>query len=270
MMLDWFTILLLGLVEGITEFIPVSSTGHLIIAGHLLGYEGERAATFEIFIQLGAILAVVFLYKDTFLQLFTRRRARGMAGTHGLLMLVLTTLPILVVGFLLHGIIKKYLFNNTNVVAIGLAVGGVAIILIERWRPRPRCYGLGALRWREALTVGLFQCLAVWPGTSRAAATILGGMLIGIERKTAAEYSFLAAVPAMCAAVGYDLLKSRSILHASDIPAFAVGFVVAFIAAAIAVKGFIRLLGSSTLSAFGWYRMVVALGIFFLLGSGHK
>jgi undecaprenyl-diphosphatase len=270
MMIDWFTILLLGLVEGLTEFIPVSSTGHLIIAGHLLGYEGERAATFEIFIQLGAILAVVFLYKDTFLQLFTRRRARGMAGTHGLLMLVLTTLPILVVGFLLHGVIKKYLFNNTNVVAIGLAVGGVAIILIERWRPRPRCYGLESLRWREALTIGLFQCLAVWPGTSRAAATILGCMLIGIERKTAAEYSFLAAVPAMCAAVGYDLLKSRSILHASDIPAFAVGFVVAFIAAAIAVKGFIRLLGSSTLSAFGWYRMVVALGIFFLLGPGQK
>ena len=141
-------------------------------------------------------------------------------------MLALTTLPILVVGFLLHGIIKTYLFNNTNVVAIGLAVGGVAIVLIERWRPRPRCYELGALRWREALTVGLFQCLAVWPGTSRAAATILGGMLIGIERKTAAEYSFLAAVPAICAAVGYDLFKSRSILHTSDIPAFAVGFVV--------------------------------------------
>ena len=269
-MLDWLTILLLGLVEGITEFIPVSSTGHLIIAGYLLGYEGERAATFEIFIQLGAILAVVFLYKDTFLQLFTRRQARGLAGTHGLLMLALTTLPILVVGFLLHGIIKKYLFNNTNVVAIGLAVGGVAIILIERWQPRPRCYGLGALRWREALTVGLFQCLAVWPGTSRAAATILGGMLIGVERKTAAEYSFLAAVPAMCAAVGYDLLKSRSILQTSDIPGFALGFVVAFIAAAIAVKGFIRLLGSHTLRAFGWYRIVVALGIFFLLGSGPK
>jgi undecaprenyl-diphosphatase len=269
-MMDWLTILLLGLVEGITEFIPVSSTGHLIITGHLLGYEGERAATFEIFIQLGAILAVVFLYKDTFLQLFTRRRARGLAGTHGVLMLALTTLPILVVGFLLHGIVKKYLFNNTNVVAIGLGVGGVAIVLLERWRPRTRCYGLGALRWRDALTVGLFQCLAVWPGTSRSAATILGGMLIGIERKTAAEYSFLAAVPALCAAVGYDLLKSRSILYATDMPGFAIGFVVAFIAAAITVKGFIRLLGSHTLSAFGWYRIVVALGIFFLLDSGPK
>jgi undecaprenyl-diphosphatase len=269
-MIDWCTILLLGLVEGITEFIPVSSTGHLIVAGHLLGYEGERAATFEIFIQLGAILAVVFLYKDTFLQLFTHQRERGLAGPHGLLLLSLTTLPILVVGFLLHGIVKKYLFNNINVVAIGLGVGGVAIVLIERWRPQARCYALGALRWRDALTVGLFQCLAVWPGTSRAAATILGGMLVGIERKTAAEYSFLAAVPALCAAVGYDLFKSRSILHASDIPAFAVGFVVAFLAAAVAVRGFIRLLGSHTLSAFGWYRIVVALGIFFLLGTGQK
>src|SRR5215510_3848854 len=148
-MIAWCTIVILGLVEGITEFIPVSSTGHLIVAGHLLGYEGERAATFEIFIQLGAILSVVFLYKDTFLQLFTRQRGRGLAGPHGLLLLALTTLPILVVGFLLHSSIKQYLFNNTNVVAIGLGVGGVAIVLIERWRPRTRCYGLGALRWRE-------------------------------------------------------------------------------------------------------------------------
>src|SRR5713226_4238159 len=113
-MTEWLSVLILGVVEGITEFIPVSSTGHL------LGYEGERAATFEIFIQLGAILAVVFLYKDTFLGLFTRRRSRGLAGTHGLLLLSLTTLPILVVGFLLHGMVKTYLFNNTNVVAIGL------------------------------------------------------------------------------------------------------------------------------------------------------
>jgi undecaprenyl-diphosphatase len=269
-MTEWLSVLILGVVEGITEFIPVSSTGHLIVAGHLLGYEGERAATFEIFIQLGAILAVVFLYKDTFLGLFTRRRSRGLAGTHGLLLLSLTTLPILMVGFLLHGMVKKYLFNNTNVVAIGLGVGGIAIVLIERWRPRTRRYGLGALRWREALTVGLFQCLAVWPGTSRSAATILGGMLVGVERKTAAEYSFLAAVPALCAAVGYDLLKSRSILHASDIPAFAIGFVVAFVAAAVSVKGFLRLLGSHTISAFGWYRIVVALLIFLLLGPGQR
>ena len=269
-MIDWFTVVILGLVEGLTEFIPVSSTGHLIVVGHLLGYEGERAATFEIFIQLGAILAVLFLYKDTFLQLFTRQRGRGLAGPHGLLLLALTTLPILAVGFLLHGIIKTYLFNNPGVVAIGLGVGGVAIVLIERWRPRARCYALGALRWRDALAVGLFQCLALWPGTSRAAATILGGMLVGIERKTAAEYSFLAAVPALCAAVGYDLFKSRSILHASDIPTFAVGFIVAFLSATVAVKGFIRLLGSHTLSPFGWYRIVVALGIFFLLGPGQK
>ena len=269
-MTEWLLVLILGLVEGVTEFIPVSSTGHLIVVGHLLGFEGERAATFEIFIQLGAILAVVFLYKDVFIQLFTRRRSTGVAGPHGILLLALTTLPILVSGFVLHGYIKHYLFNNPAVVAIGLGVGGVAILLIERWLPPVKRYGLGTLRWQDALCVGLCQCLALWPGVSRAGATILGGMLIGIERKTAAEYSFLAAVPAMCAAVGYDLLKSRNILQTSDIPAFALGFVVAMVSAALMVKVFIRLLGSHTLSPFGWYRIVVALAIFLWLGAEQR
>jgi len=268
-MAEWLLILILGLVEGITEFIPVSSTGHLIVAGHILGFEGERAKTFEIFIQLGAILAVVFLYKDTFLGLFTRRHTGGFAGFHGLLLLALTTLPISVSGLLLHGYIKKYLFAPT-IVAIGLGVGGIAILLVERWLPRVKRFSLGALRWHDALTVGLFQCLALWPGTSRAAATIIGAMLIGIDRKTAAEYSFLAAVPAMCAAVGYDLWKSRSILSTADIPAFTLGFVVAMVSAALMVKGFLRLLGSYTLSPFGWYRIVVALAIFLLLGPGQR
>ncbi|MBM3223303.1 MAG: undecaprenyl-diphosphate phosphatase [Candidatus Tectomicrobia bacterium] len=263
-MTDWVTIVLLGIIEGLTEFLPVSSTGHLIIAGHLLGFKGERAATFEIFIQLGAILAVVVLYKDVFRQLFSRQPGRGLAGPHGIGLLALTTAPILLLGFLLHGIIKHYFFNNTSVVALGLAVGGVAMLLIERWRPRTRRDGLGALRWTDALTVGLCQCLALWPGTSRAASTILGGMLIGIERKTAAEYSFLAAVPALCAAVGYDLFKSRHILQTTDIPAFAVGFVIAFITAIVAIKGFIRLLSSHTLYAFGWYRLLLAVLIMLL------
>jgi undecaprenyl-diphosphatase len=263
-MAEWLTILILGLVEGMTEFIPVSSTGHLIVAGHVLGFEGESAKTFEIFIQLGAILAVVFLYKDTFLGLFTGHRTRGVVGFHGLLLLALTTLPALVVGALAHGYIKKYLFN-THTVALGLGVGGVAILLVELALPRARRDGLGTLRWREALIVGLFQCLALWPGTSRSAATIVGGMIAGMERKTAAEYSFLAAVPLMCAAVAFDLFKSREILHAADVPVFALGFVVSLISAAVAVKGFLRLLGAYTLSAFGWYRIIIAPIIWFLL-----
>lgn len=263
-MAAWLTILILGLVEGITEFIPVSSTGHLIVAGHVLGFEGEAAKTFEIFIQLGAILAVVFLYKDTFLGLFTNHRSRGVAGFHGLLLLALTTLPALVVGAITHGYIKKYLFN-THTVALGLGVGGVAILLVELVLPRARRYGLGTLRWHDAVIVGLFQCLSLWPGTSRAAATIVGGMIAGLERQTAAEYSFLVAVPVMCAAVAFDLFKSRAILHAADVPVFALGFVVSFIAAAVAVKGFIRLLGSYTLSGFGWYRIIIAPLIWFFL-----
>jgi len=263
-MTEWLTVLILGLVEGLTEFIPVSSTGHLIVAGHLLGFAGERAATFDMFIQLGAILAVVFLYKDTFLGLFTSRRSTGVAGFHGLVLLALTTVPALVVGGLSHGYIKRHLFNPQTV-AIGLGLGGLAILLVERWLPRTRLYGLGALRWREALLVGLFQCLALWPGTSRSAATIIGGMLAGIDRKTAAEYSFLAAVPVMCAAVAFDLFKSRGILQASDVPVFALGFVVSFVSAAVAVKGFLRLLGSLTLGGFGWYRIVIAPLIWWLL-----
>ncbi|MGE3541180.1 MAG: undecaprenyl-diphosphate phosphatase [Candidatus Tectimicrobiota bacterium] len=266
-MAEWLIAVILGVVEGVTEFLPISSTGHLILAGHLLGFTGERAATFEVFIQLGAILAIVVLYKNTFLRLFARGYTRGVIGTHGMMLLALTTLPILVSGFLLHRLIKTYLFHSPLVVALGLGVGGVAIVLIERWRPRPTLYGLNTLRWQDALMIGLFQCLALWPGTSRAAATILGGMLIGLERKTAAEYSFLAAVPALCAAVVYDMYKSRNLLHASDLEMFALGFVVAFLAAILTVRGFIRLLGSYTLRGFGWYRIVVALGILILLGA---
>jgi len=263
-MAAWLTVLILGLVEGITEFIPVSSTGHLIVAGHMLGFAGESAKTFEIFIQLGAILAVVFLYQDTFLGLFTGHRSRGVVGLHGLLLLALTTLPPLVVGAIAHGYIKRYLFN-TQTVAIGLGVGGVAMLLVELVLPRARRDGLGTLRWRDALLVGLFQCLALWPGTSRSAATIVGGMIAGMGRKTAAEYSFLAAVPLMFAAVAFDLFKSRGVLHASDVPIFALGFVVSLIAAAVTVKGFLRLLGSHTLSVFGWYRMAIAPLIWFFL-----
>ncbi len=182
MTIDWLTAGILGVVEGVTEFLPVSSTGHLILVGHLLGFEGARAATFEIFIQLGAILAIVFLYKETFIRLFARGYTRGVIGLHGLMLLALTTLPILLSGFLLHGLIKQYLFNNPLVVAIGLGIGGIAIVLVEHWRPQALLYGLQTLRWKEALLIGLFQCLALWPGTSRAAATILGGMLIGLER----------------------------------------------------------------------------------------
>ena len=252
--------ILIGLVEGMTEFIPVSSTGHMIVFGRLIAFEGARAATFEIFIQLGAILAVVIIYKDRFFKLLSLERGKGFSGLDGMMLLVLTTIPALFVGLTVHSYIKTYLFNPMTV-AIGLGVGGVVMIVAENKLPKPEKTNLDLLKWRDALLIGLFQCLAMWPGVSRSASTILGGMLIGIERKTAAEYSFLAAVPVMCAATIYDVYKSRDFLSASDIPLFVVGFVVSFFSAWLAVKFFIRLLGSHTLKPFGWYR----IGVTFLI-----
>ncbi|MDB5048388.1 MAG: Undecaprenyl-diphosphatase [Fibrobacteres bacterium] len=270
---------IIGIIEGLTEFIPVSSTGHMIIAGHLLGFTGPRADAFEIFIQLGAILAVVGLYRERFLDLIPGRApnaraiaeaggksgtgdrldagAPGFVGWRGLGLLALTTFPALVAGKLAHHYIKEHLFNPITV-AVGLAVGGVGLILVEIFRPAPKKTGLDSLGWKEALSVGLFQCFALWPGMSRAGSTIIGGMLTGIDRKTTAEYSFLAAVPLMFAATFYDLYKSREFLHASDAPLFALGFVVSLVSAWFAIRFFIRFLANHTLKGFGWYRIAVA------------
>ena len=269
--MDIFQAIILGVVEGLTEFIPVSSTGHLIIAGHFLGLVGEKAATFEVFIQLGAILAVVFLYKDRFLGLISLKKTNNFSGINGLLLLGLTTLPALVFGALAHSYIKRNLFNMTTV-ALGLGIGGVIMLLIERQYARQRATtvpreGIDHLSFKDALAIGFFQSLALWPGVSRSGATIVGGIILGIHRKTAAEYSFLAAVPLMCAAVIFDLIKSvrdagsGALLSASDAPVFAIGFIVAFFSALLAIRYFIRLLGQVSLRPFGWYRIAVAVFI---------
>jgi undecaprenyl-diphosphatase len=257
-MTEIMQIIILGVVEGLTEFIPVSSTGHLIIVGHLIGFVGEKAATFDVFIQLGAILAVVFLYKERFLSLLSfENKPDAFSGRHGLLLLATTTLPALVIGALVHSYIKRYLFGPTTV-AIGLGIGGVIMIFIEGRRKVEQRAGLHTLRVKDALAIGFFQCLAMWPGVSRSGATMVGGMLMGIERKTAAEYSFLAAVPVMAAATVFDLYKAASLLT-HDYLTFLAGFGISFIAAMIAVKTFIKLLGKITLKPFGWYRIGIAL-----------
>ena len=265
MSFNWPTVIvvaaLLGVVEGLTEFIPVSSTGHLILAGDLLGFEslvGEgRAKTFEIFIQLGAILAVVVAYPRRFGGLLRLGDNSGFTGLRGLSLLLLTSLPAGLLGLLARGPIRDHLFQPLTV-AVGLAAGAVWILAVERWPPRERCAGLDQLRWQDALAVGLFQCLALWPGMSRSSSTILGGMMLGIERKTAAEYSFFAAVPLLTAASLYELYKSRSVLRAEDVPCFAVGFVVSYLFAWLSVRYFIRFLSQHTLAVFGWYRLAVA------------
>jgi undecaprenyl-diphosphatase len=189
----------------------------------------------------------------------------GFAGRRGIILLGLTTLPALVLGFVTHRFIKTYLFTPVTV-ALALGIGGVGILVVERFLPRIKKSGLDALNYRDAVVVGLFQCLALWPGMSRSASTIVGGMAIGIGRGTAAQYSFLAAVPIMFAATAFDLYKSLPILQGSDVPMFGIGFVVSFLAAWSAIKFFLRFLGSHTLKPFGWYRIIVALAVLWLLG----
>jgi undecaprenyl-diphosphatase len=258
---------ILGLVEGLTEFIPVSSTGHLILADHLLGFQKlvdsdpkvakEIADAFEVFIQLGAVLAVVLAYPRRFTGLLRLRENQGFSGLRGIGLLVLTTLPAAVVGLTFRHFIKDHLFNSTGV-ATSLLVGGLWILIVERLRLVPRREGLDAITWRDALHVGLFQCLALWPGMSRSAATILGGMIGGLERRTATEYSFFAAVAVIPAAGLFELYKALPYLRAAHVLVFVIGTLVSFVSAWAAVQFLIRYVSQHTLSAFGWYRLVLA------------
>jgi undecaprenyl-diphosphatase len=269
---SWMVAVILGIVEGLTEFLPVSSTGHLIVVGSLLGFVGERAASFEVVIQLGAILSVVLLYWRRFVRLVPVRRrsligARStLDGWAGLWRIGFATAPALLVGYLARHSIKAELFNP-EAVTLALAVGGGAILLAERYVSRRHSDTLDALTLGQAFGIGLFQVLALWPGTSRAAATIVGGMLLGLDRKGAAEFSFLIAVPVLFAASGYELIKMRSQLAFEDFLQLAVGFIVSFIVALIAVKGFVRFLEHGKLTPFAWYRIIVA-PVFYYLTRG--
>ena len=261
---------ILGVIEGLTEFIPVSSTGHLIIAGHVLGFVGEKASSFEVVIQLGAVLSVVFLYWRTFLELIPSGSASGarssLQGWSGLWRIAIATLPALAAAYLGRHVIKEKLFTP-EAVTWALAIGGAAILLAERIVSRRRSNSLETLTLMQALGVGLFQVLALWPGTSRAAATIIGGMLVGLDRKSAAEFSFLIAVPIMLAATGYELIEMRNAFDRQDAAQFSVGFVVSFLVALIAVAGFVRFLERGRLTPFAWYRIIVA-PVFYFLSRG--
>ena len=266
-MSDLLIAIVLGIVEGLTEFVPVSSTGHLIVVGHLLGFTGERADTFEVVIQLGAILAVAVLYRRRLLSILMLGDATGVRGRRGLLLLSLTTLPALVLGAALRDVITGRLFSPATV-ALGWGVGGVGLLLVERYRPPPRKAALDSLDTRDAVLIGVFQCLALWPGVSRAAATIGGAMVLGVDRRSAAEYSFLAALPVISAATAFELYSSRDTLTAGDLPMFATGFLVAFLVAFVAVRLFTRVLATSTLRPYGWYRIAAASALALAIGVG--
>ena len=252
---------MLGLVEGATEFIPVSSTGHLIIVSDWLHLMDERIKTFDIFIQLGAILAIVWLYRQR-LSLTVRSAGRDRTSRRFLLNLLLGFVPAAAVGFLAHDWIKARLFNPA-VVAWALVIGGVLMLIIERWAPRPRVQQVSELVPATAFGIGVAQILSLIPGTSRSGATIMGGYVLGLSRVAATEFSFFLAIPIMLAATCYELLKSWSTLAPTDLPMFAVGFVVSFASALVVVKAFLTYVSGHSFAVFAWYR--IGFGILLLI-----
>ena len=260
---------LLGLVEGATEFIPVSSTGHLILVGDWLGFNDERAKTFDIFIQLGAILAVAWLYRQRVARL---ARVWGGAPEDRRLVvnLLLAFVPAAAVGFLTHHWIKAYLFTPW-VVATALVLGGVAILVIEALEVRLRVPAMDDIPPRTALGIGIAQCLSLVPGVSRSGATIMGGLILGLSRTAATEFSFFLAIPIMLAATTFDLAKSQSALSPADLPLFAVGFVTSFFSALLVVKLFVRYVSHHSFAAFAWYRIIfgaLLLGYYYSQSTG--
>lgn len=253
----WLKAVILGVVEGVTEFIPVSSTGHLIVVADWLGWTDERAKTFEIFIQLGAILSIVWLYRAR-LGHAARRMGTDPSSRRFVASLAIAFLPAAIAGFLAHGFIKERLFSPT-VVAVALIAGGVAILLIERLRPPMRIDDAESVPAATALGIGLAQVLSLIPGTSRSGATIMGGYCLGLSRRAATEFSFFLAIPVMLAATTYDLYKGREALAGPDVPIFAIGFVVSFVAALVVVRGFVEFVSRWSFAAFAYYRIAFGL-----------
>lgn len=256
--------LVLGLVEGATEFIPVSSTGHLIIASDWLAFTGEQANTFAVFIQLGAILAIVWLYREKVGRVVSTWH-RSPESRRFIVNLAIAFLPAAIVGLLVHGWIKVYLFNPLTVAA-ALVVGGLAILVIERWAPETPIQDMDHLPYRTALGIGLAQVLALFPGVSRSGATIMGAYGLGCSRRVATEFSFFLAIPVMVAATLFDLWESRTGLSGADVPVFAVGFLVSFLSALVVVRVFLRFVSNHTFLPFAWYR--IAFGGLLLLYYG--
>lgn len=251
-------IILLGIVEGLTEFLPVSSTGHLILASELLGYKATEDATFNIAIQTGAILAVLVAYYRRF-KLVLGGLFSGDAGAWAFTRNVLLGfVPAAIIGLLLIETIEAML-ETPVVVAWALIIGGVAILIIERLSKHVTATSVEAMRPRAALGVGFIQCIAMIPGVSRSGATIMGGLLLGLDRKTAAEFSFFLAVPTLAGATVLLLWKNRETLSGDDIGAIGIGFVVSFIVALAVVKGFVAIVGRYGFAPFAWYRIVAGI-----------
>lgn len=248
---------IIGIVEGLTEFLPVSSTGHMILVGSMLGFEGEKASVFEVFIQLGAILSVFFIYKDKFVNMLRPQKLNIYGGGLTIQHVLMGIVPVMGIGYLLHKPIKTYLFSPYTVI-IGLVLGAILMLAAERFGRHPITTSVDKMTLKQAFWVGFFQVLALWPGFSRSGSTISGGLLLGMSRKAAADFSFIIAAPLMGVACVYDFLKIWKMLDMADLEFFAIGFFVAFVVAYISVVWFLRFLNNSTLASFAYYRFILA------------
>jgi undecaprenyl-diphosphatase len=252
--------IILGIVEGVTEFIPVSSTGHLILATELLGFDADKWSAFNVIIQLGAILAIVVLYWRTFWAVLEGMLKGNPVSWRFVRNILIAFLPSAILGFLLINKIEA-LLGNGLVVAIALILGGVAILVIERMVRRSDIVGVADMPLRTVIGVGLIQCLSMIPGVSRSGATILGGLSLGVERRTAAEFSFFLAIPTMLGATTLELVKHHDSLMAGasgvGFGTVAVGFVVSFLVAIVVVKAFVAYISRHGFAPFGWYRIAV-------------
>ena len=257
---------ILGIIEGLTEFIPVSSTGHLIVGGEILGRTSENGHVFDIFIQTGAILAVIWVHRLRVLSLaigfFTNTHERLMG-----LKIIAAFIPAAIAGVLLHGFIKATLFNPW-VVAIALILGGFAMLAIERRAPTPTATTMDGISMKTAFGIGLCQLAALIPGVSRAGATLVGAQFLGVERKAATEFSFFLAIPTIIGASAYDFYKNLDHLSSNDIPVFAIGTITAFISGLIVVRGLVAYVGKYGFTPFAYYRIVFGALVLTLLTTG--
>jgi undecaprenyl-diphosphatase len=260
---EWLHATLLGLLEGLTEFIPVSSTAHLLLAQKALGLTGPSWDTFTVLIQLGAILAVVAIY---FQRLFgvLLRAPKDPEARRFITAVIVATIPALGLGFVLHDFIKTVLFESPKLICWSL-IGGVVLVIVDRWQPRAFITDAMKFPILRAFGVGVFQCLALIPGASRSGSTIVGALLLGADKKAAAEFSFFLAIPTMVAAFGYDLLKSYKTISADDAGIIAIGFVVSFISGLLVIRTMLGFVQKRGYGIFGVWRIVVGvLGLMFL------
>lgn len=252
---DWLLALALGVLEGLTEFIPVSSTGHLLLAGHFLGFE-STGRTFEVVIQLGAVLAILAVYWGKLVHV-ARTAPRDPAARRFVLSVLLAFLPAALLGLLLHDLIKEVLFETPALIATMLVLGGIVLLLVDRLLPPTRLNEADRLPLPTSLGIGLFQCLALVPGVSRSGATIVGALSLGVGRRAAAEFSFFLSLPTMAGAVTLDLWESRSLLAWDDLGLIALGFGAAFLTGLLVVRGLLDFVGRHGFAAFGWWRIAV-------------